>query len=252
VVKKLSIILALTLSSGALAADAPATAPSSPAGPSRETSLGETRNRETAPPETAPLRETSSRETSSRETASRDSAARSPSYSDRYSILSERNIFLRDRRRHVAAPTTRAAQPRTPEQSYALTGVVYEPFDDKAYAFFEQIPSGSVLRLEVGDTLAHGRIVGIGLDAVAYESNGKQVFVDVGCDLTGARAVMAGASRPALGGSSSAPTSSAPPIDPNNPNLTLEQRMRLRAQQERGRAAGEAAAPTSAPAPSGP
>ena len=117
---------------------------------------------------------------------------------------------------------------------FVLTGVVYEPLEDKAFAYFEDLSAGKLVRVSAGDKLARGSVAAIDINAVAFERDGKQVPVLVGDDLTGKRASVSGSSS-AASSSSSASGASAPsaaPIDPNNPNLSLEERMRLRRQTE--------------------
>src|SRR6266516_2732085 len=94
-------------------------------------------------------------------------SGRRESYNDRYAVLSERNIFLRDRSRPPPseAPTTRATHP--PEQDFVLTGVVYEAEGFRAY--IEDLVNSSVVKISVGEGVARGRIASIAIDAVAYE-----------------------------------------------------------------------------------
>ena len=167
------------------------------------------------------------------------------SFRERYGILSDRNIFLKERRRPTqsSSATRPAAPPRQPEQQYVLTGVVYDPLEDRAYAFFEDLSAGTFVRAAVGDTVARGTISAIDLDAVAYERDGRATLVGVGNDLTGARASSPSARFGAASSASSSPAggttapaagaaAAAAPIDPNKPNLTAEEKMRLRRQQE--------------------
>jgi hypothetical protein len=155
-------------------------------------------------------------------------------YREHYGVIYEHNIFIKDRRKPTTAPaTTRPAPPRQPEQTLMLTGVVYEPLEGKAYAFFEDLSAGTIMRTEVGDKVARGTIAAIDIDIVAYDRDGKLTPVAVGQDLTGARASAGSSSRSSTSSATTSPATSAPAIDPKNPNLSLEERMRLRRQQER-------------------
>ena len=148
---------------------------------------------------------------------------RPQTYAERYAVLSERNIFLRDRARPAPVQRTSTTQqsPRAPEQSFVLTGVVAEDGEFRAYV--EDRGHGGMLRLSVGDAIARGRIVDIDIDAVAYESNGQMNWVNIGSDLTGSAAPGVAAM---LSGPTSMPTNINPAI------LTLEERLKLRRQQE--------------------
>jgi hypothetical protein len=163
-------------------------------------------------------------------------------YGDRYNVLSERNIFMRERGR--PAPSSRPrndyssqSQPApVPEATYVLTGIVLEEGQYRAYV--EEAGTGRVHRLAVGDAIARGHVLEIDIDAIAYSSNGKGTWVSIGNDLLGkpfsgfpsalSRYLSSGA------GSTTGPSTTGPsagsslPIDPNSPNLSIEERMRLR------------------------
>ena len=183
-----------------------------------------------------------------------DRPARPPTYSDRYSILTQRNIFLKDRSRggrngSTTAPTTSASstQParRPPEETLLLRGIVVE--DGEVRAYFEDIVNSKMLRVAEGESVARGRITHIGLDAVEYEpkaANGgaaaKPTLVVVGTDLTGKISALddgSAAAAASVAGGAGATTGPVMPsglegINPNDPNLTLEQRLKLRRMQE--------------------
>jgi hypothetical protein len=158
-------------------------------------------------------------------------------YRDRYALLAEHNIFLKDRtshrdgeRRNGSSTTQPGATPRTPEQLYVLTGVVLEGGERRAY--FEDLEHGGLVKVGVGDALAKGRVVEIDIDAVAFAQDERpQVWIGVGSDLTGA----ASAAVQTLAQAAPSTAPSGPTIDPNARNLTVEQRMMLRRQQEQQR-----------------
>ena len=149
-------------------------------------------------------------------------------YRQTYGVLSESNIFLRERTRrtYVAEPSSRPAlPPAAPEKSFVLTGIVIE---DGAYrAYVEDANRRSFVRL---------RVVGIDIDAIAYEYDGQVSWVMLGQDLSGSQVAtwssttLAGSAGPTTG-----PSDAGPPLDPNDPNLTIEQRMRLRRMLEMNR-----------------
>ena len=154
---------------------------------------------------------------------------------ERYGVLTENNMFLKDRRSgRRDASTSRPTSPPTemdriralPEASLVLTGVVFEDGDYRA--FIEDNKANRVLRLSVGDPIARGKLTMIDIDTVAYEHDGKTTVVNVGTTLAGVPFSALNATPGATlapGASAAAPS---PLPDPNNPNLTLEERMKLR------------------------
>jgi hypothetical protein len=151
---------------------------------------------------------------------------------DRYAVLTEQNIFLKDRRtrpRNVGSsgerPMTEMDRIKaTPEAKFVLTGVVFEDGDYRA--FIEDTSASKVLRLSVGEPIARGKITEIDIDTIAYESAGKTTIINVGTTLTGIPYSAFTASPGATPAPGAAPSTPLP--DPNNPNLTIEERMKLR------------------------
>ena len=160
------------------------------------------------------------------------------SFSERYGSLSQHNIFLRERSR----PTTQRSEParKTTEELLVLTGIVAE--DDGFRAYFENQEGGAGLKVSMGDKLASGVVVSIAFDAVEYETQGGRRWIETGNNLLGKQVTIARSSPtsepsadapPATGPSGSgAPGTTAAAPNPNDPNLSVEQRMRLRRQQE--------------------
>jgi hypothetical protein len=154
----------------------------------------------------------------------------SDTYTSRYNVLSERNIFLKDRSQPATrpAPVTQPS-PRDPERSVWLTGVVLE--GDGYRAYIENQMIGTVMRLAVGDAIARGKITAIEIDAVAYEVNGHVAWIEIGNDFANQPIASAGESISIT----DAPTTMPAGLEglyPNDPNLTVEQRLRLRRLQE--------------------
>lgn len=153
---------------------------------------------------------------------------------DRYAVLTEQNIFVKDRRTlrrndrpsgERPAMTELQRLKETPEAKYVLTGVVFE--DGEYRAFVEDTNASKVLRMSVGEPIARGKITEIDIDTIAYESSGKTTIINVGTTLTG----IPYSAFTATPGATPAPAGAAPstPLpDPNNPNLTIEERMKLR------------------------
>jgi hypothetical protein len=171
---------------------------------------------------------------------------------ERYNVLTERNMFLRDRRRPVYTPTSRPAYVSRPvEETLILTGVVFE--EGEYRAFFEDTQRSSVLTLRVGESVGRGVITQIQLDAIQYLSGDSQMWIDVGHTLTGslppapptrlytnttATATATGSTtRPATAGTdttTATPAVTTPLPNPDDPNLSLEERMKLRRAQQLG------------------
>ena len=161
-----------------------------------------------------------------------------PSYGDRYSVLSQRNIFLKDRSRGGSGngsstnPSTSATthpSRRSPEESLLLRGIVIEEGEVRAY--FEDVVNSTMVRVAEGDKLARGHVTTIDLDVVEYEptgtNGGKRTFVAIGNDLTGKTPDMPDPSIAAATTSPVMPTG-VEGLNPNDPNLTPEQKMKLR------------------------
>ena len=179
--------------------------------------------------------------------------ARPPSYSDRYSVLTQRNIFLKDRsrggsRNGTTGPTTSSAastQParRSPEETLLLRGIVVEQGEVRAY--FEDVVNSRMVRVGQGETIARGRVASIDLDSVEYEpahvgssAPAKRTFVLIGHDLTGKLSALDGGEGDGSGSAAAMATtgpvmpSGVAGLNPNDPNLTPEQKMKLRRAME--------------------
>jgi hypothetical protein len=235
-------------------------------------------------------------------------AAPAPSPSekfDRYSILADKNIFVRNRPA-TRTPGQQRTVTRRAEETMVLTGIALQ--EGRHVAFLEDSAARQTKRLLPGDQVAGGSIVAVNFDSVEFDANGKRIHIPVGRNLLGEIAPVAAAepsssqpavassnspertaadrssngrsrsgsssngnsrdsnngrdrnSRDSRNGRDSRPNSTpprdnlrerdpaAPPVDtavvvpggaaapalPNDPNLSLEERMKLRAQQLRG------------------
>src|SRR5690606_8941045 len=142
----------------------------------------------------------------------RDSASEADGFSEEYGLVVDQNIFIRDRGRRpppVREVTTRPVTPqRTPEQSLMLTGIVIEEGELRAY--FENLPTGTIQRVAIGEPIGRGHVIDIMIDAVAYAGESSVQWVEIGHDLTGTPAATAptgtsitgSGGTPAAGGSS--------------------------------------------------
>ncbi len=167
-----------------------------------------------------------------------DPSPRRETYSDRYSILSDHNIFLRDRSRSSTSghAASQPATTRLPEESLVLTGVVME--DDGFRAYIENSETYSVIKLALGDPIARGRIVDMQINAVQYEHGNERIWIEMGSNFLGHASTLttSAPSAATTAPSASASASTQPtslPFNINDPNLTLEQKMKLRRLQER-------------------
>jgi hypothetical protein len=155
------------------------------------------------------------------------------SYEERYAVLSTRNIFLRERGRPVPsreAANSRSVEEAPPEQSWVLVGLVRE--DNQQRAYLEDTASSSVRKVSEGETVARGAIRRIRIDGIEYEHENTRVWVKIGQTLTGVQ-VAGFANRTASPpGAATQPEASKSPAPADNQTLSIEQRMKLRRQQE--------------------
>ena len=109
---------------------------------------------------------------------------------DKYRLLTERNIFLRDRRR----PSTGRPAPRGPiepldsDRYLVLTGTVN--YGDEFVAFFEDTRAGKTVRTRVGKTIGNGTLKAITLRGVEYDRRGTVTKIAIGRTLTGSVATL--------------------------------------------------------------
>lgn len=165
------------------------------------------------------------------------SSKKSVDFSERYGILTDKNIFVRNR------PPTRKAgarivSPGRPEAMHILTGIALQ--EGRHVAFIEDTAARKTQRLLQGDSVAGGKLVEVTFDAVEFENNGKRLRVPIGRNLLGDVAVVTTAptsnstTAPSSNDSSKANTAPPPPPLPDAPNLSPEERMKLRRQQQMG------------------
>ena len=149
---------------------------------------------------------------------------------DDFAILSQKNIFMRDRQpppdpsrwQHRQPDPPRVYTPEPAAKSFVLRGVVIE--DNELHAYVENTRTGEVTRLLPGDAIADGHCVNIVIDAIAYEQNGNVQWIDVGENLLGST-VAAPPPTTAPAGSTTAPSGAGT----SDPALSsIEQRLRER------------------------
>ena len=148
---------------------------------------------------------------------------------DRYRVLSEHNIFAKNRRPPSTRPTRDPRNdrpPPRPEVAFVLTGCVIE--DDNRYsAFVENAQTGVTMKVSPGDPIASGKVTTIGFDFLEYETAGQKTRVEIGHNFTGSVASLAEVI--------SAPPTTGPTTGPVDlSNLSIEERLRRRRLQEIG------------------
>lgn len=151
-------------------------------------------------------------------------AANVSAFEQRFHVLAERNMFLRDRRAAAAGRAGDAAKadsaPAAAGSQYVLVGVVAEGAAARAY--FEQTGSGQIVKVGVGATVGDATVSQITLRQVTIRRGEQSLTVLLGQDLSGATAAALPAANGAAGGST----------DPAN--MSVEERLRRRRQQELG------------------
>jgi len=134
-----------------------------------------------------------------------------PARLEDYRVLSERNMFLRNRARPPSSHHAPTAAPAadTGDGHIVLTGIIQQGED--YVAFFEDTRTGKTTLAQVGALLGRGQLVTITMDAVHYACAGNTLKIAIGSTLSGA---------PASPGRAAAPTSTAataPPAAPAAP-----------------------------------
>jgi len=115
-------------------------------------------------------------------------------FSSRYRIISDRNIFSRQRGQRSVGPRTSGEQSTrqvapSPESYWALKGLA--KVNDVYVAFFEDTRSGELIRVTTGGSLARGRITKLNLDSVVYQRGKDSASILVGQTLEGKLAPVA-------------------------------------------------------------
>jgi len=111
--------------------------------------------------------------------------AETPSW-EHYKVMTENNMFLRDRPRPrpVEKPAPRVVPVRVPERDFVLTGIVQR--EAGCVAFIEDMRSGETLKLRPGDAVADGEILDIKFDELVYRKGEQSLKITMGNTLEGA------------------------------------------------------------------
>jgi hypothetical protein len=118
-----------------------------------------------------------------------------PAQWESYRVLSDRNMFVRDRSRprsgrSFSMPTYSAAP--SEDDRLVLTGVINQGPD--YVAFFEDSRTGKTITVQVDAALGRGRVTAMAMDSVDYTYDGRTTRIAVGSSLSG---VVASLARPA-------------------------------------------------------
>lgn len=97
---------------------------------------------------------------------------------EKYKVIAQRNVFLRDRSRPGSQTGVAAPPVYRPESAFMLTGVVRQ--GEEYIALLEDTRRNVTSRVRIGDSVADGLIVGITLDAIVYEKNDQTAQIEVG------------------------------------------------------------------------
>ena len=157
-------------------------------------------------------------------------------YAARYAILADKNIFVRNRPPTRSITARGSEQPRRAEEAFLLTGIAMQ--EGRNVAFIENTATGATQRVLSGDPVAGGKVITIAFDALEFEANGRTTRIPIGRNLLGDRFSPGTNGGGAGAGSATAPAGAngaapAAPL-PGDPNLSLEERMKLRRQQSGG------------------
>ncbi len=114
--------------------------------------------------------------------------AAAPGSLESYQILTDRNIFMRNRGRQFNRGPQRPAPPENPDDRIVLTGIIQQGAD--GVAFFEDTRSRKTIRIQAGDAVGRGRVTAVSLDEVQYACEGTTTKVAIGNNLTGRATVL--------------------------------------------------------------
>jgi len=171
-------------------------------------------------------------------------------FSDKYSTIWLRNIFVRDRSRITQGNTGPRERPFRPEQSYLLTGIVLvEPSETESpvfLAFIEDGRAGTTKRVKAGDFIVRGKVTQMTIDGLEYESDGRSTHIAIGMNFDGGSQIV----RAAYGSPSTMPSSADSGSSSGGGDLAA--RLRARRAQELGESPPPTPSATGAPATTDP
>jgi hypothetical protein len=140
-----------------------------------------------------------------------------PARLEDFRVLSERNMFLRNRARPPSSHHAPTAAPAadTGDGRIVLTGIIQQGED--YVAFFEDTRTGKTTTLQVGAPVGRGQLTTITMDAVHYTCAGNTLKIAIGSTLTGTAASPGRAAAPTSTATTAPPAPPAPPAVPAAP-----------------------------------
>jgi len=143
-----------------------------------------------------------------------------PTTWESYRVLSERNIFLRNRSRPSSGRHGSGSEPPRPpvntgDTSIVLTGIIRQ--GDDCVAFFEDTRTGKTTQFLAGAALGRGRLGLITEDTVHYACDGQLRKITIGSTLAGTVASFAKPASSTTTTAPAAPPARAPGTPPGPP-----------------------------------
>jgi len=135
-----------------------------------------------------------------------------PARLEDYRVLSERNLFLRNRARPPSSrPAPIAAPPAdTGDSRIVLTGIIQQGED--YVAFLEDTRTGKTTTLQVGAPVGRGQLTTITMDAVHYTCAGNTTKIAIGSTLAGTAASLPKPAAPTSTAATAPPAAPAAPM----------------------------------------
>lgn len=163
--------------------------------------------------------------------AQSNGSSRSDGFSERYGILAEKNIFVKNRPPTRTGSRNTSERPRRTEEQHVLTGITIQ--EGRNVAFIENTGTHTTERVVQGASIAGGKITDVKLDSLEFETNGKKVRVAVGRNLLGdaysGSSATSSSSSGSSGSTTTAPSGSgggSTPPRADEANMSIEERMK--------------------------
>lgn len=154
---------------------------------------------------------------------------------EHYRVLTERNIFVRNRRQQRESQTA-SEQPAgviNTDRYLVLTGIGH--CGSEGIAFVEDTRSVETIRKRTGEHVGNGRLVKITLDYVEYECKGNTIRIEIGGNLAGST-VRRMSTETATSTKPAAPADAGGSVNtPKTNTAAILERMRRRREQETNR-----------------
>lgn len=100
---------------------------------------------------------------------------------ERYKVITQNNIFLRNRVQPTRQTSASSTTVRRPQINLVLTGIMGK--DEEYLAFLEDSRTGATSVVRINDPLADGRIAKIEVDRILLERGDRAIEVRIGGSL---------------------------------------------------------------------